>query len=106
MEITPSLAKFIAVRDKRIHKLCPWKDDAISEKMTELITRGVIRVGGRATCGSSIDPTWKEYCAWNEVVAKANKSGFKIEVIGIKHGNSWATKSGGFWDENEYKISV
>jgi hypothetical protein len=45
------------------------------------------------------------YRAWNEVVRKARALGYQIteeRVRGIK--NSWATLSGGFWDETEYKL--
>lgn len=100
--IEERLAKFITTRDRRVAK--KWSPTPISEIFNELLARGVVRVGGRATCGTSVDPTWVEFCAWKEVVVKARKMGYQITETPIKHGNGWATKCGGFWEENEYRI--
>ena len=98
------LAKFIATRDKRIAKSQPWDSTPIADAFAELLARGLVKVGGRATCGTSVDPTWKIYCAWGEVVKKARQLGYAITVEPIKQGNGWATKAGGFWEENEYRL--
>jgi hypothetical protein len=104
--LPPVLASFIATRDKRIAKDRPWSPTAISDLFAELLKSGRVVVGGRATCGAHKDATWTEFTAWNEVVAKAQKLGFPIVVSPVKHGNGWATKAGGFWDENEYTLAA
>lgn len=100
----PRLVSFIATRDKRIAKKQPWSPTPLSDLFHELLARGSVKVGGRATCGASVDPTWVTFTAWGEVIGKARASGFQIEITPIKYGNGWATKAGGFWDENEYRL--
>ena len=102
----PRLSAFIATRDRRIAKKQPWSPTRLRDLFHELLVRGVVIVGGRATCGTSTDPTWIEFTAWNEVVRKARGAGFDIAEIPIKHGNGWATKAGGFWNENEYRLAA
>jgi hypothetical protein len=105
IELMPAaLAKFIATRDKRAEKLRPWSRTPLSDYFRELVEKGVVRVGGRATCGSRVDPTWVEFGFWKEIVSKARALGYAIEEAPIKHGNGWATKAGGFWDESEYRL--
>lgn len=96
------LRKFIETRDRRVMKASGWRDSAISETFHKLLSTGSVVVGGRASCGGKVDPTWVEFTAWNEVVRKARSLGFDISQVPIKHGNAWATKCRGFWDENEY----
>ena len=100
----PKLAAYIATRDKRIAKLQPWSPTPMSDLFHELLARHTIKVGGRASCGGSTDPTWTAFTAWGEVVRKARAVGFQIEEESIKHGNGWATKAGGFWNENQYRL--
>ena len=104
MEIPAALQSYIATRDKAMAKDTPWSPTPLADLFSELVSRGTVRMGGRATCGSSTDPTWKAFTKWNEVVSKARKLGIAIEEQPIKHGNGWATKAGGFWDEREYRI--
>lgn len=47
----PRLASYIATRDKRIAKLQPWSPTPLSDLFHELLARGTVKVGGRATCG-------------------------------------------------------
>lgn len=98
------LLKYIATRDARIAKAQPWSPTPLLDEFKKLCAGQAIRVGGRATCGSYVDPTWKVFCAWREVIAKARKLGYEIHEKNIKHGNRWATKAGGFWDEYEYSL--
>ena len=102
--IDARLLKFIATRDQRIAKTQPWSPTPLQDAFTALVSRGYVKVGGRASCGGTVDPTWTEFTLWNEVVRKAQSLGYEIEVTPVKHGNGWATKCGGFWDENEYRI--
>ena len=102
----PRLAAFIATRDRRIAKKQPWSPSPLRDLFNELLARGTVVVGGRASCGSHVDPTWVAFTSWNEVVRKACATGFSIEVTPIKHGNGWATKARGFWNENEYRLAA
>lgn len=104
-EIEPRLARYIATRDRRVKKDYPWESQPMTALFRELLGKGVVRVGGRATCGPHRDPTWTSFQAWCEIVSKARKCGYEIEEQDIKHGNGWATKAGGFWTEREYRIA-
>ena len=103
--IDPRLASFIETRDRRIAKSRPWTPTPLNDAFHEMITTGVVRVGGRSTCGNSVDPTWVIYILWNEVVRKARQLGFAIKERDIKQSNAWATKAGGWWHETEYSIT-
>ena len=98
------LKSFIATRDQRIAKRSPWMKAPLAEAFSSLLTSGAVKMGGRATCGSTVDPTWADFGAWNEVVRKARKLGYEIAEEPVKHGNGWATKAGGFWDERIYTL--
>lgn len=99
------LKSYISTRDKRLAKDYPWLP-SISSVFDELMDRGSVVVGGRSTCGSGKDPTWAVWCAWREVVSKALKLGYDIREEPIKHGNGWATKSGGFWEESRFTMGA
>lgn len=101
----PRLQSYIATRDKRVAKLRGYNTTPMAENFRQLLERGSVRVGGRATSGPKTDPTWIEFGLWNEVVRKARKLGYVIEETDIKHDNAWATKCGGFWNEREYKLA-
>lgn len=105
-DIHESLRKFVATRDARIAKTQPWSTTPLADYLHVLLAKGVVRVGGRATCGTYTDPTWKIFGAWNEVVRKARKLGYAISETDIPQPNAWATKAGGFWNESEYRIEV
>ncbi|MBB3004411.1 hypothetical protein FHX57_006793 [Paraburkholderia tropica] len=103
--IVPALEKFIATRDKRNTKYdCLRSGDRLAGTFKELIEKGSVTMGGRTTCGSYLDPTWATFCMWNEIIAKAQRLGYRIEVTSVKHGNKSPTTSGGFWNENVYTM--
>lgn len=100
-----ALSSYIATRDRRIAKLRGYDLSPMHKSFAQLLERGCVNVGGRASCGSPVDPTWVELMCWNEIVRKARRLGYAIEEISLKQDNAWATKSGGFWQESEYRIS-
>jgi hypothetical protein len=100
------LASFVATRDRRCAKASGWGNAPISEHFARLMRGETVRVGGRASCGPKVDPTWVELTAWREVVRKARSLGLSVDEIPVKHGNGWATKCGGFWDENDYRLTA
>lgn len=104
-EIHGVLRKYIATRDRRIAKDSPWSPTTLMDTFHNLVARGEVTVGGRATCGSYRDPSWTVYILWREVVQKAKTVGYDIQEETIKHGNGWATKAGGFWDEKRFTLA-
>jgi len=104
MVVNPRLLGFIATRDKRIAKDRPWSPTPLIDAFAELVAKGVVTMGGRVTCGGAPDPTWKVLQAWKEVVRKARTFGYEIVEEPVKHGNAWATKAGGFWNESKYHL--
>ena len=103
--VPPALASFIATRDRKIAKFWPHQPECLRDTFNELLARGVVRVGGRSTCGGS-DPTMTQLRLWNEVVRKAVSAGFAITETNVASlPNAWATRGGGFWNESEYRLA-
>lgn len=102
--IDAKLMSYIATRDRRLAKLQPWTPTRLGDAFAQLLDKGAVTVGGRASCGGKVDATWLVYTSWCDVVMKARKLGFVIDATPIKHGNGWASKAGGFWQENEYRL--
>lgn len=96
------LQSYIATRDKRMKN--PLTSTPLREQFDELVKRGEVEVGGRASCGGSVDPTWSFFTAWNEVMRKAATLGYQIEITPVKHANKSPTMAGGFWNSNIYKM--
>jgi hypothetical protein len=101
-----TLQKYISTRDKRVAQVDAINHPArISELFAELITKKQVRVGGRSSCGTGkVDATWIQFTSWNEVVSKANKLGYRIQVNSIKQDNKSPTMAQGWWHENEYVL--
>src|SRR4051812_12163378 len=96
------LESYIATRDKRMKN--PITATPLRKQFDELLERGQVEVGGRASCGGSVDPTWLFFTAWNEIVRKAKALGYFIEIESVKHANNSPTMAGGFWNSNIYKL--
>jgi hypothetical protein len=103
--VPKALLTFIATRERRVSKAFGYNRCSLSQDFERLLQGQVVRVGGRASCGPKVDPSWVEFVAWREIVRKAASIGLKIEATPVKHGNGWATKAGGFWDENDYCLA-
>lgn len=103
--IPPALEKYIATRDRRMSLLFGYAKTTLRDDFTRLIQGGTVRVGGRASCGGKPDPSWVEFQAWGQIIRKAASLGIAVEATPIKHGNGWATKNGGFWQENDYRLA-
>lgn len=98
--MNPKLDKYIATRDKKMKGHV--SSTPLLDQFKELEKWGKVEVGGRASCGSSVDPTWKFFTAWNEIVLKAGTLGYEISVTRVKHDNGSPTRAGGFWNSNVY----
>lgn len=104
--VAAKLQGYIETRDRRCAAASGWNRKPITEHFARLMRGETVRVGGRASCGSKVDPSWVEFTAWNEVVRKARDMGIQIKERPIKHGNGWATKARGFWNENDYALDA
>lgn len=104
-EIPAPLSKFIETRDRRSSKAFGYERKPHMESFQRLLRGDTVRIGGRASCGSKADKSWVEFTDWCAVIRKARSIGFVIEETPVKHGNGWATKAGGFWQENDYRLS-
>lgn len=74
----------------------------MTELFDQLMAGQAVKVGGRASCGGKVDPSWVFLAAWREIIKQAGTFGIRVSVSPVKHGNGWATKCGGFWDEADY----
>lgn len=102
--VPPKLASYIATRDRKIAGFWPHAPNHLRELFDELLTCGVVRVGGRSSCGGS-DHTMTTLRLWNEVVRKARTLGYDIKDVDCGgQRNAWATRGGGFWNESEYRL--
>ncbi|MDW3683056.1 hypothetical protein RA280_15125 [Cupriavidus sp. CV2] len=102
--IPSALEKYIATRDKRQKDVL--SDTPLRDMFEELLLRKRIEVGGRSSCGGPVDPTWRLFTSWNEVIKKANSVGLAIQITPVKHGNKSPTMAGGFWYSNIYEIGI
>lgn len=98
----PKLESYIATRDKRMKN--PLTSTPLRKQFDELVERGKVEVGGRASCGGAVDPTWLFFTAWNEIIRKAVTLGYMIETAPVKHANKSPTMAGGFWNSNIYTL--
>lgn len=89
--------------DIDLNRRAGWRQDACTRNLRQLIDDGQVEVGWRESCGST-DPTLHAYRAWRRVVAAARKDGMVITETPVKHGNSWASRGGGFWQSIIFKI--
>ena len=104
MSMPTALTSYIATRDKALHKKGHFQADALTRNWQQLEKFGTVEVGGRASCGGKPDLSWVEFCAWQEIVKKAQQLGIAITVTRKIFGNGWATKAQGFWDANVYTL--
>lgn len=106
VELPDKLRSFIETRDRKSAAAAGYRKAPHAENFVRLLAGDAIRVGGRASCGSRVDPSWVEFMAWNEIVRKAQKLGYRITIETIPQKNAWATKAGGFWHENSYQLAA
>ena len=82
-----------------------YKTNNIKTYLELIINHGRVEVGYRSSCGKT-DFTQYVYREWCKLLKAAEKIGINISVEPIKHGNSWATKKGGFWSSAIYVLEV
>lgn len=102
--IENSLLTYIATRDRQLEKVSVIYDSELFKTFEELLHYKFVIVGGRTSCGGRVDPTWVKFTKWNEIIAKAKKLGYQINIENIKQPNKSPTMAGGFWNENKYTL--
>lgn len=101
--ISESLAAFVAKQDSKLNAKAGYESNFLAENLRVLLEHGKVEVGWRESCGST-DRTMFMHRAWCEVIKRLGKDGFEIKQEPQKHGNSWATKAGGFWSSIVYSL--
>lgn len=101
--ISDSLAAFVAKQDAKLNAKAGYESNFLAENLRVLLEHGKVEVGWRESCGST-DRTMFMHRAWREVIKRMEKEGFAIQKEPQKHGNSWATKAGGFWSSVVYRL--
>jgi hypothetical protein len=94
---------FVAKSDAMLNKKIGYAADSIKSELDRLLTHRVVEVGWRESCGTT-DFTMHVYREWVKVVKRLEKEGLKIKQERIKHGNSYATNKGGFWNSIVYSL--
>lgn len=90
--------------DAALSKRAGYETSEVLTSLESLLTHGRVEVGYRQSCGKT-DYTHHAYREWAKLLKAAEKGGLKIAVEPVKHGNSWATKSGGFWTSAIYTLT-
>ena len=89
--------------NRKVNELYGFNSDDIISNIEKLMNNGEVSIGYRACCGSK-DKTHKVFDLWVRAVSILSKSGINIDRKSIKIDNSYATISGGFWNEYIYYI--
>ena len=104
-----------AIPDSAI-ELCKKLDEAEARKagfcvsatldlLVLLFDGKMVEVGWRECCGTT-DPSVRRHKNWIKVVRHVRKLGYQVQEEKQKHGNSWATKAGGFWSSVIYTLAA
>jgi 16S rRNA G527 N7-methylase RsmG len=105
MQLNKTILDFVAKRDDFLNKKSGLNLNDLRFHVEHLEKHGWVEVGYRQSCGTA-DKTQKKYAEWVKVVAKIRKEGFNLIEEKQKHGNSYATLSGGFWSSTIYRLSA
>ncbi len=89
--------------DAILNKKIGYESNPIKSYLEDMIRNGFAEVGYRSSCGST-DYSVFVFREWKKILKKAEKLGIEIVEEPIKHGNSWATLSNGFWNSSKYFI--
>ena len=101
--IVGRLHAMAAKSDAALSKRAGYETSDVRTNLDLLLKHGRVEVGYRQSCGKT-DYTQHAYREWAKILKAAEKGGLRIAVEPVKHGNSWATKSGGFWSSAIYTL--
>jgi len=93
-----------AKSDAALSKRAGYETSDVRTNLDSLLRHGRVEVGYRQSCGKT-DYTHHAYREWAKLLKAAEKDGLQVAVEPVKHGNSWATKSGGFWSSAIYTLT-
>lgn len=99
----PKAEALAAKADERLNKRAGWAANDVQRDLAKLLEFGEVEVGWRESCGAT-DPTMHVYREWVKVLKALRAEGATIAEERQKHGNSWATKGGGFWQSIRYTL--
>lgn len=104
VDVTVGRLRMMAEKsDAALSKRAGYEKTDIGGFLHSLITHGHVEVGYRQACGKT-DPTHFAYREWAKLLKAAEKSGLRIAVEPVKHGNAYATGKGGFWSSAIYTL--
>lgn len=89
--------------DAALSKRAGYEKTDTSAALHSLVTHGRVEIGYRQACGKT-DLTHFAYREWAKLLKQAEKSGLRISVELVKHGNAYATSKGGFWSSAIYTL--
>lgn len=87
--------------DAKLNAQRAYDANDLQSNLSALLTYNRVEVGWRESCGKT-DHTMKVYREWKKVITQLKKAGIKIHEEPVKHNNSYATLSGGFWNSIIY----
>ena len=93
-----------AKSDAALSKRAGYETSDVRTNLETLLRHGRVEVGYRQSCGKT-DYTHHAYREWAKLLKAAEKDGLQVAVEPVKHKNSWATKSGGFWSSAIYTLT-
>lgn len=103
--IVGQLHAMAAKSDAALSKRAGYETSDVRTNLDSLLKHWRVEVGYRQSCGKT-DYTQYAYREWAKLLKAAEKGGLRISVEPVKHGNSWATKSGGFWSSSIYTLKT
>lgn len=89
--------------NEKCNDICGYRSDDILRNLNIIKEKGEVLVGYRSSCGTT-DKTHKIFSEWSKALKILEKNGIKIKTEPVKVGNSYATISGGFWNEYRYSL--
>ena len=103
IELSENLTAQLTELNQKVNELYGYSSNDIKKYISELQKNGNVIVGYRTSCGST-DRTQKAFRLWVKAVKLLSKNGIKLVEENLKVNNSYATLSGGFWNEIRYSL--
>lgn len=103
MELSQTILSRIKSMDKKLNQQCDHEPNELRGNLQKLLEHGRVEVGWRESCGTT-GFSLKAHREWVKVVKILKKEGLEITEDQVKHKNSYATLSGGFWQSIVYTL--
>jgi hypothetical protein len=79
-------------------------ENIILDNIQKLNIGKEVNIGYRQSCGRAKEPSSMIYDIWMKVIEELKKQKIYLITRDVKQKNSWATLSGGFWIEENYRL--